>query len=134
MLLGGDGSLDALAEPGRTVAIANAATAPYGVAAEAVLARAPFAGVERRLLRGASVQQAWQFHASGAAKLALVARSLVTAADRQVAIPAAWHAPIEQQAIVIAGGAEAGAAAFLDYLAGPAAQARLREDGYDPCP
>ncbi|HKK23906.1 MAG TPA: molybdate ABC transporter substrate-binding protein [Pseudohaliea sp.] len=134
VLLGGDGTLGALAEPGRTVAIANATTAPYGVAAEAVLARPPFRGVERRLLRGASVQQAWQFHASGAASLALVARSLVTASDHWVTVPAAWHTPIEQQAIVVAGGDEATAGAFLAYLTGPAGQARLSEDGYDPCP
>ncbi|KGE04315.1 Molybdenum ABC transporter, periplasmic molybdenum-binding protein ModA [Pseudohaliea rubra DSM 19751] len=105
------------------------------MAAEAVLARPPFAGVERRLLRGASVQQAYQFQATGAAELALVARSLVSAADRRwTLIPAAWHAPIEQQAIVVTGGRESSAAAFLAHLAGSAGQARLKRDGYDPCP
>ena len=111
VLLGGP--LNALATPGQRVAIANPAVAPYGIAAEAVLARASFAGVERQLLRGASVQQAWQFHATGAANLALVARSLGGSADRFELIPADWHAPIEQQGIVVAGGRESEANAFL---------------------
>ncbi|MHA7815759.1 MAG: molybdate ABC transporter substrate-binding protein [Pseudohaliea sp.] len=132
VLLGGP--LAALKTPGQRVAIANAAVAPYGAAAEAVLARPPLAGVERRLLRGASVQQAWQFHATGGADLALVARSLVGDADRLELIPADWHAPIEQQAIVVAGGRETEADAFLAWLAGPAARPLLERDGYDPCP
>lgn len=132
VLLGG--SLAALATPGQRVAIANPAVAPYGVAAEAVLARAPFAGVERRLLRGASVQQAWQFHATGAANLALVARSLAGDGEARVAIPADWHAPIEQQGIVVAGGREGPAQAFLAWLTGAAARPLLERDGYDPCP
>ncbi len=132
VLLGGP--LDALATPGQRVAIANPGVAPYGIAAEAVLGRPPFAGVERRLLRGASVQQAWQFHATGAANLALVARSLVGPADRWEPIPADWHAPIEQQAIVVAGGREAAASAFLGWLSGSAARPILARDGYDPCP
>ena len=131
-LLGGP--LSALATPGQRVAIANARLAPYGAAAEAVLARPPFAGVERRLLRGASVQQAWQFHATGAADLALVARSLVGDADAWDSIPADWHPPIEQQAIVVAGGREGAAKAFLAWLTGPAARPILERDGYDRCP
>jgi molybdate transport system substrate-binding protein len=131
-LLGGP--LTALATPGQHVAIANATVAPYGAAAEAVLARPPFAGVERRLLRGASVQQAWQFHATGAADLALVARSLVGDGETWDSIPADWHPPIEQQAIVVAGGRETAAAAFLAWLTGPAARPILEQDGYDRCP
>jgi len=131
VLLGGP--LTALATPGQRVAIANPAVAPYGVAAEAVLARATFAGVERQLLRGASVQQAWQFYATGAANLALVARSLGGSAHRFKPIPADWHAPIEQQGIVIAGGREAAASAFFAWLTGPSARPILERDGYDPC-
>ena len=132
VLLGGP--LTALARPGQRVAIANPRVAPYGAAAEAVLARAPYAGVERRLLRGASVQQAWQFHATGAAELALVARSLVGDGQAWDAIPADWHAPIEQQGIVVAGGRESEADAFLSWLSGPSARPILERDGYDPCP
>ncbi|MEQ8262302.1 molybdate ABC transporter substrate-binding protein [Pseudohaliea sp.] len=132
VLLGGP--LAALATPGQRVAIANPTVAPYGVAAEAVLARPPFAEIERRLLRGASVQQAWQFHATGAANLALVARSLVGDGEASASIPADWHAPIEQQGIVVAGGREESAGAFLAWLTGPSARPILDRDGYDPCP
>jgi len=133
LVLVGAPSLDALAQRGLSLAIANPATAPYGAAAMQVLARPEFAAVtNRRIVRGQNVAQAWQFYRSGAADLALVARSL---AQREgIPVPGDWHAPIEQYALVNArGGGQGRARAFLDYLRGEAAQALLREQGYRPC-
>ena len=62
------------------------------------------------------------------------ARSLGGSADRFELIPADWHAPIEQQGIVVAGGRESEANAFLTWLTGPSARPILEQDGYDPCP
>jgi molybdate transport system substrate-binding protein len=135
VLLGDAPLLARLAEPGRSVAIANPETAPYGIAAAEVLARPPYAGVQRRLVRGASVLQAYQFYASGAVDLALVARSLVPAGESVTLVPAAWHAPIEQHAIVIAASPrQAVARDFLAFLHRDDARAQLLEAGYEPCP
>lgn len=59
VLAGGDGRLAQLKNPALSVAIANPVTAPYGVAAMAVLARPEFAvGKNRKLVRGTNVVQA----------------------------------------------------------------------------
>lgn len=134
-LLGEPPRLARLAEADRRVAIANPQTAPYGAAAAEVLARPAYAGLARQLVRGANVLQAYQFYASGAVDLALVARSLVPAGEPFTPVPADWHAPIEQHAIVVAASPRPGrAAAFLGFIAGDEARALLRDAGYGPCP
>ena len=97
VLAGGNGNLAQLANPDFSLAIANPVTAPYGVAAMAVLARPEFAaGQGRKLLRGSNVVQAYQFWHSGGADLALVPKALAPTAT---AVPSAWHAPVDQFAI-----------------------------------
>jgi molybdate transport system substrate-binding protein len=134
VLLGADDLGAALADRERSIAIANPRSAPYGAAAAAVLQRAGFAGPDqRRVLRGGNVQQALQFFDSGAAQLALVARSL--AGDRGIAVPAAWHPPIDQYAVVIdRGAANAVAEEFLRTLDSDEARRALASRGYEPCP
>jgi molybdate transport system substrate-binding protein len=132
VLLGADDIERALAMPGQRIAIANPATAPYGAAAESVLARPDFAAAGHRLLRGANVLQAYQYHVSGAAQLALVARSL--SPDSGLLIPAHWHPPIAQHALVSARGRQPERArAFLDFIRSDAARPLLAERGYLPC-
>ena len=71
-LVGGRGSLSALAQPDLSVAIANPATAPYGRAAIEVLARPEFeSGKTRKLVRGTNTTQAYAFWHTGAVDLAL---------------------------------------------------------------
>ncbi|WP_116368368.1 molybdate ABC transporter substrate-binding protein [Parahaliea mediterranea] len=133
LVLVGSDTLDALANPALSLAIANPTTAPYGLAAEQVLARPAFAaGATRKLVQGSNVVQTWQFWHSRNVDLALVPRSL--AGSQGVAIPESWYEPLRQEAVVITGGQEAEARRFLDWLASPAQQARLQDAGYGPCP
>lgn len=134
VLLGSDDLETALADPGRSIAIANPRSAPYGIAALAVLERESFAGPDsRRVLRGTNVQQALQFFDSGAADLALVSRSL--AGERGIVVPAPWYPAIDQYAVVIEhGGSTAGAEEFLRSVESDEAQRILRHHGYEACP
>lgn len=128
------GGLDALADPGNSLAIANPATAPYGRAAMEVLQRPAFtAGSGRRLVRGNNAVQTWQFWHSGSVELALVPRSL--AREEGVPIPLAWHSPLQQDALVLNRARDKHAArAFLDWLASAPVQAELARAGYGLCP
>jgi molybdate transport system substrate-binding protein len=133
LVLLGAAELDAaLSDPGLSIAIANPATAPYGVAALSVLSRDAFAGAStRRVVRGSNVQQALQFFDSGATDLALVARSLRPDA---LPVPAQWHAPIEQYALIPSRSGQPGLArAFLDHIASAESRQILAALGYGPC-
>jgi molybdate transport system substrate-binding protein len=134
VLLGGGSLEPALADATLSIAIANPRSAPYGAAAIAVLERPGFAGPgARRVVMGGNVQQAYQFFASGAADLALVARSL--SPREGLPIPVAWHAPIEQHAIINAGSPRGDLArALLALLQEPAGLRLLAQFGYQPCP
>lgn len=131
LVLAGADTLSALSDPGRSVAIANPVTAPYGRAAGEVLARPDFAaGSARKLVRGNSVAQAYQFWRYGAVDLALLPRSL--APDAGVPVPADWHAPIEQYAVALGGGAPVDA--YLAWMRSDTVRALILEAGYEPCP
>jgi molybdate transport system substrate-binding protein len=128
------GPLSQLADPGLSLAIANPATAPYGVAATAVLAREEFsAGVGRKLVRGANAMQAYQFWYTGGVNLALVPLSLAGADGRK--IPSDWHPPIDQYALLLPRGHNNPAAkGYFNWLASAEVQAQIAAAGYDPCP
>ncbi len=117
------------------LAIADPAAAPYGAAAVQVLEhRGLYTAVAPRLVRGASIGQAYAFVSSGAADLGFVALSQVTdvAGGSRWLPPPTDYAPIEQDAVVTAAGRDNPAAArFLAFLRGPAAQAIIRRYGYD---
>lgn len=118
------------------IAIANPRSAPYGQAAQQVLLRLipekQQANMDRQIVSGNNVQQAYQFYSSGAASLALVARSL---SDGQgVPIPQDWHSPIRQFAIVSASSQQVAVAEqFLKFLLSPQATTTLQRFGYQPC-
>jgi molybdate transport system substrate-binding protein len=116
------------------LAIADPALAPYGTAAMETLNKlGVFGRVQGRIVKGTSITQAFQFVQTGAAELGFVALSQVIdqpGGSRWV-VPAADHAPIEQQAILLKPGAEDPAAkAFLAFLKGPEARAVIRRFGY----
>lgn len=120
------------------LAIANPALAPYGAAArEALEYVRRWDELQPKLVMGENVGQAAQFVASGAAPLGLLPRSLVLDARRTRPgsgweLPAAWHAPIVQTAVLLKhGAANPAARGFLKYLRSPAAQQRIRAFGYD---
>ncbi|MBS0297434.1 MAG: molybdate ABC transporter substrate-binding protein [Proteobacteria bacterium] len=117
------------------LAIADPAAAPYGQAAvEAMTRMGLYPQLKPRLVKGASIAQAYQFVATGAAPLGFVALSQV-AAERggsRWLVPANLHRPIEQQAVLLKTGAhDAAAIAFLAFLKGPEARAVIRRYGYE---
>lgn len=132
VLAGGNGELAQLADPRLDLAIANPATAPYGVAAVAVLARPEFAaGSGRRLVRGANVVQAYQFWHSGAVELALLPRAL---APMATLVPAAWHQPLDQFAIALTpAAANPALARYLRWIRSDTVRTLILDAGYEPC-
>jgi molybdate transport system substrate-binding protein len=117
------------------LAIADPAAAPYGVAAIQTLKKLGlYDRVRPRIVQGASITQAYQFVQTGAADLGLVAYSQVIGdtAGSHWLVPAADHAPILQQAILLKTGEQNPAArAFLTFLRSPAAAAIIRRYGYE---
>jgi molybdate transport system substrate-binding protein len=115
----------------RHLAIANPAHAPYGVAAQAVLAGL---GLNARppLVLGDNVAQALSFVASGAADAGLVALPLARAAGPElvvVPVPPALHPPLVQT-LVLMPGAGAAARGLADHLTGPPGRAALAAAGF----
>ena len=133
VLTGGSGDLAQLADPNLSLAIANPATAPYGVAAMTVLARPEFAvGSDRKLVRGTNVVQAYQFWHSGGADLALLPKAL---APNATAVPTAWHAPVDQFAIALAPvKGNTVLDSYLKWIRSDTVRALISNAGYQPCP
>ncbi len=117
------------------LSIADPAAAPYGVAALQTLRKlGVYAAVKPRIVMGSSITQAYQFVETGAAELGFVAYSQVInqSGGSRWLVPAADHAPIGQQAILLYPGQNNPAAsAFLAFLKGPQAVAIIRKYGYD---
>lgn len=122
----------------RHIALANPTLAPYGAAAVEALARLNL--LERlrpRFVLGENISQTFQFVATGNAPLGFVALSQVTV-DGRIAkgsgwvVPAGLHAPIRQDAAVLARGKDSAAAAALAaFLRGERARAIIRSFGYE---
>jgi molybdate transport system substrate-binding protein len=122
----------------RHLAIANPATAPYGRAAQQVMAQN---GVAERLkpllVQGENIAQAYQFVSTGAADLGFVAFSQVIRDGRIGSgsgwiVPANLHDPIRQDAVLLARArSNAAARAFHDFLRGEAARSIIRSFGYE---
>lgn len=120
------------------LAIANPDLAPYGAAAREVLHYVRrWEELQPRLVLGENVGQAAQFATSGAAPLALLPRSLVLEARKTTPgsgweVPAGWHAPIVQSAVLLERGkGNPAARGFLQYLRGPQARKAIQGFGYD---
>lgn len=119
----------------RRLAIADPRSAPYGLAAiETLRALKVDGALAPRLVQGTSITQAYQFVDTGAAELGFVALSQVTAVrgGSRWIVPAAFHTPIEQQAVLLkTAAANPAATAFLAFLRGPEARAIVRRQGYE---
>lgn len=119
----------------RKFAIANPEHAPYGRAAREALQRAGlWEAIEPKLVLGENVSQATQFAASGSAEGGIIPLSLaltpqVKAAGTFVLLPADWHAPLRQRAVLIKGAGPT-ARAFHAFLRGPQARAILARHGF----
>ncbi len=125
------GKLRDLQRPELSLAIANPETAPYGKAAIQLLQRDDLsAAAQRKLVRGNSVLQAYQFWRVGAVDLALVARSL--SAEDGVSIPRDWYPPLPQHALALSD--HPALDAYLQWLRSDTVRALILEAGYLPCP
>jgi len=124
------------------VAIANPKTAPYGVAAVAVLEKLNLgpAKLGVLLVQGENIAQTLQFVASGSAQLGFVALSQLRGGEAPVGtceweVPTSFHEPIEQQAVLLKrAGANAAAAGFLDFLRRDASRKVIADQGYGLTP
>lgn len=116
------------------LAIADPAAAPYGLAAtEALRKLGLYDQLKPKLVTGSNITQTYQFVATGAAELGLVAYSQVIheKAGSVWLPPGDAYAPIAQQAVLLkTGAADPAAKAFLLFLKGPAAQAIIERYGY----
>lgn len=122
----------------RYLAIANPKAAPYGVAAVSVLKHLGVYDMYKKghLVMGENIGQTYQFVATKNAKAGMVAYSYVKDPkhSNQGAywlIPAKWHAPLEQQAVITKKGQDKVAAqAFMDFLKSEQAKAMILTFGY----
>ncbi|HLZ74042.1 molybdate ABC transporter substrate-binding protein [Phenylobacterium sp.] len=117
------------------LSIADPAAAPYGTAAVQTMTKlGVYAALKPKIVQGSSITQAYQFVDTGAAELGFVALSQVinVAGGSRWIVPAADHAPIDQQAILLKTGQDnAAAKAFLAFLKSPQAVAIIRKYGYE---
>ena len=117
------------------LAIADPAAAPYGLAAVQTLQKLGlYTGVKPKIVMGSSITQAFQFVDTGSAELGFVAYSQVinVLGGSRWVVPETYHAPIDQQAILLVPGRDKPAAkAFLSFLKGQQAKAIIRKFGYE---
>ncbi len=120
------------------IALADPKLAPYGTAALQTLEQLGLvAALQPRMVQGENIAQAYQFVATGNAALGFVALSQVMVQGRMAqgsawVVPAAMHAPLRQDAVVLANGKNNPAAlALAAYLKGEKARATIRAFGYE---
>jgi molybdate transport system substrate-binding protein len=119
------------------LAIANPRLAPYGAAAMQTLGALKLLdALQPRFVQGENIAQTYQFVATGNAELGFVALSQVLhdgklASGSAWIVPAALHAPIRQDAVLLAPGRDDPVArAWLSYLRGAKARAIIHAFGY----
>nr|MEA2797773.1 molybdate transport system substrate-binding protein [Phenylobacterium sp.] len=117
------------------LSIADPAAAPYGAAAVQTMQKlGVYNAIKPKIVTGGSITQAYQFVETGAAELGFVAYSQVinVPGGSRWLVPAADHAPIDQQAILLyTGQNNVAAKAFLSFLKSPAAVAIIKKYGYE---
>jgi molybdate transport system substrate-binding protein len=129
-----DGKATLSAHKFSKLAIANPKSAPYGAAAvETMKALGVFDALQRRLVRGNSISQTFQFVDTRNAELGFVALAQlhgVTAGTRWL-VPENLYSPIRQDAVLLKRGANDEASKeFLAFLKGPEARAIIESFGY----
>ena len=117
------------------LSIADPGAAPYGLAAVETMTRfGVYDRLKPRIVQGASIAQAYEFVATGAAELGFVAQSQVikVPGGSRWLVPESLHTPIVQDAVLLKpGAADPAAKAFLAFLKSPAAKEIIRRYGYD---
>ena len=120
------------------LALANPKLAPYGAAAIEVLKHLNLLdAVQPRLVQGENIAQTYQFVASGNAELGFVALSQIMKEGKLIdgsvwIVPDNLHAPIRQDAVMLASGKRnAAARALMAYLKSNKAKDVIRAYGYE---
>ncbi len=121
----------------RWLAIANPELAPYGLAAQQTLqALGLWDTLQPRLVRGQSIAQTFALAETRNADLAFVAMSQAIAygdPTAYVPVPEQLHAPLRQDAVLLAHGREnAAAREFLKFLRSATATKTMADFGYRP--
>jgi molybdate transport system substrate-binding protein len=121
----------------RSVAIANAQSAPYGRAAmQALTSLGLVAAVQPKLRTAENIAQAAQFASTGNADVGLISLTsalTLTAQGHYVEVPQNAYQPILQGEVALKGGANAkGAAAFLKYLHSASVAQHFQQGGLAP--
>jgi molybdate transport system substrate-binding protein len=131
-------SLDDLLTQDLRLAIADPKIAPYGVAAADLLQSVRGADWRRGVVYGESVGQAFAFVATGNVDAGLVGLAQVRAFDGRLTVlpvPADRHAPIRQDAVLLARAADNPAARrFFDSLTTPGMREIIVNAGYEVTP
>lgn len=135
--VGSDGAATLRRGDFRRLAIANPDLAPYGAAARQTLENLGlWERFEGRIVMGQTIGQAHAMVASGNAELGFVALSSVLSPRNETEgsrwdVPPRLHAPIHQDAVLLAKGAGNPAArGFLDFLRSEKAKSVIRSHGY----
>ncbi len=122
----------------KKLAIANPKVAPYGAAAVETMAKLGVTdSISPKLVQGESIGQTFNFISTGNAELGFVALSQVLEGGKLKfgsawTVPANLHAPIVQDAVVLARGKDNKAAAELvALLKSPRIKDLIRSYGYD---
>ena len=120
------------------IAIANPKNAPYGAAAvEAMNKLGLAAALQPKLVTGESIGQTYNFIATGNAELGFVALAQVLEGGKLKSgsmwvVPAQYHAPIIQDAVILKRAANNPAAkAWMELLKTPQSKALIRSYGYE---
>ena len=130
-------TVDALASASfRRLAIANPRLAPYGVAARETLeAMGLWELMQPRIVQGENVGQAFAMAETRNAELGLIALSAALAypsAAAYVPVPAQYHGPIRQDAILLTRGrGNPAAQAFMTFLSSFEAREIISRSGYE---
>ena len=120
------------------LAMANPNTAPYGLAAKQVLEHLNLWDSKKgQIVQGGSIQQAWQFVATGNAKGGFVALSQLRAdgvdSRSYLLIRDELYTPIRQQAVVLASSKQITLGRqFLNYVLSAQQQTMIQKAGYFP--
>ena len=120
------------------IAIANPKNAPYGAAAVEAMEKLGLAAtLQPKLVTGESIGQTFNFIATGNAELGFVALAQVLEGGKLKSgsmwvVPAQYHAPIIQDAVILNRAASNPAAkAWMELLKTPQSKALIRTYGYE---
>ena len=129
--------VELLSDSGRRIALANPATAPYGLASQQSLEQLQlWQPTEARRITGQNAAQAFQFFTTGNTDFAFVSLAQWRNWKHRTSssywlLPATLYKPLRHDALILGKSQQSTrAASFLRFLRSEASTTVLREDGY----